>query len=259
MTRQNFTVIIPARMKSTRLPEKPLKDIAGRPMVVRVAERAQMTNASDIYVACDDEKIVKSCQAFGIKAVLTSTACPTGTDRLSEAVTQLGLPDEAIVVNIQGDEPLIDPEAVNRVARLLEESPDCGIATAAHRIADAAEFFNPNVVKVVMDDASRALIFTRAPAPWARDAFAADRSVLPENHPAYRHIGLYAYRVEFLKAFPTWPRSAIEETENLEQLRAMSHGIGIAVTVLDEMLPPGVDTPEDLERVRSVFEAMQKA
>lgn len=252
-SKSSYTIVIPARMKSTRLPRKPLKDIAGKPMVVRVAERALLTRAQAVCVACDDEEIALACENHGIRAIPTSPSCPTGTDRLAEAVAKLDLPDEAVVVNVQGDEPLIEPQAVDRVAQLLIDSPDCEMATAAHRITEAAEFFNPNVVKVVADDLGRALLFSRAPIPWARDAFAASREKLPEDLPALRHIGLYAYRVRFLKAFPSWEQSEIEKAENLEQLRAMSRGVKIALAVLDQPLPPGVDTQEDLERVRAVF------
>ena len=251
-----FTVIIPARMRSTRLPEKPLKDILGKPMVVRVAQRAAQSRASDVIVACDDGRVLSACKSEGVKAVLTKTSHPTGTDRLSEAVRILNLPDDAIVVNVQGDEPLIDPEAVDRAAQLLADCPDCDIATAAHPIHSAEEFFNPNVVKVALDDFGRALLFSRAPIPWARDAFKQRMDQLPEQMPAMRHIGLYAYRVRFLKQFPTWPQSSIEKIESLEQLRAMSHGRKIAVMVLDKPLPPGVDTQEDLERVREVYRNM---
>lgn len=248
-----FTVIVPARMSSTRLKGKPLADIGGKPMVVRTAERALSCGADAVYVACDDEAIVKACAEHGIKALLTDPACPTGTDRLAQAIGMLGLTDDTVVVNVQGDEPLIPTSVISAVAADLEKHPDCSIATAAHPIADAEHFFNPNVVKVEIDAAGRALTFSRAPIPWPRDAFKTDRSRLPEGLTAYHHIGLYAYRAGFLKAFPTLESAPIEQFESLEQLRALWHGYRISVLVLPENLPSGVDTAEDLERVRAVY------
>jgi 3-deoxy-manno-octulosonate cytidylyltransferase (CMP-KDO synthetase) len=253
----SFVVIIPARLASTRLPRKPLADIGGAPMVVRVAQRAQATRADRVVVAADSEEIVAACLAHGIDAVLTSPQHETGTDRLAEAARLLGLGTEQIVVNVQGDEPLIPAAVIDDVARLLESSPDCQIATAAHAIADAEEFFNPNVVKVVTDRMNRALYFSRAPIPWARDAFAASQARLPAAYPARRHVGLYAYRVGFLEQFPTLPQDALEVTERLEQLRAMAHGFRIAVLGLEAALPPGVDTPADLEQVRALYAAQR--
>lgn len=248
-----FVAIVPARLASTRLPRKPLADIAGRPMVVHVAERAREAGAERVVVATDSEEIRLACEAHGLDAVLTSPAHPTGTDRLAEAAEILGLADEAIVVNVQGDEPLIPPAVVREVADLLAARPDCGIATAAHAIHEAAEFFNPNVVKVVTDAAGRALTFSRAPIPWARDAFAQSRETLPADLGALRHVGLYAYRASFLRQFPTLSRAPIEEAESLEQLRALWHGVRIAVMNLPGALPAGVDTTEDLERVRAAL------
>jgi 3-deoxy-manno-octulosonate cytidylyltransferase (CMP-KDO synthetase) len=169
----------------------------------------------------------------------------------------LGLGKEQIVVNVQGDEPLIRAAVINDVAHLLDRSPDCQIATAAHAIADAEEYFNPNVVKVVTDRKNRALYFSRAPIPWARDAFAASRDRLPPAHPARRHVGLYAYRVDFLEQFPTLPQDALEVAERLEQLRALAHGFRISVLGLEAALPPGVDTPADLEHVRALYAAQR--
>lgn len=246
-------MIVPARMTSTRLKEKPLADICGKPMVVRTAERALNCGADAVYVACDAPAIVQACEAHGIKAILTDPSCPTGTDRLAEAVAALNLPDETIVVNVQGDEPLIPTEVISAVADDLKNHADCAIATAAHPILDAEHFFNPNVVKVEVDAAGRALTFSRAPLPWPRDAFRADQTKLPEGLPAYHHIGLYAYRAGFLKAFPKLSAAPIEQFESLEQLRALWHGYRISVVILNENLPSGVDTAEDLERVRSVF------
>ena len=248
-----FFAIIPSRMKSTRLPEKPLKDIAGQPMVVRVAHRAQESGAKDVFVATDHEAIVKACEEYGVKVVMTSAEHPTGTDRLAETVAKLGLPDEAIVVNVQGDEPLIPLEAIRNVAELLASHPECEMATAGHPIDSIEEFLNPNVVKVVRDSKGNAITFSRAPIPWPRDAFREDRAKFPEGLEALRHIGLYAYRVKFLKRYPQWEQAPIEEWESLEQLRALYYGVKIAVAVLPGALPAGVDTQEDLDRVREVY------
>lgn len=248
-----FVVIVPARLASTRLPRKPLADLAGEPMVVRVARRASASGAERVVVATDSDEVLAACRRFDVAAVLTRPDHPTGTDRLAEAVDALQVADETIVVNVQGDEPLLPPEVVGRVAGLLAQRPDCAMATAAHRLADAAEFFSPNVVKVVTDAGGRALLFSRAPIPWARDAFAATREALPADLPAWRHVGLYAYRAGFLRRFPQLPQAPIEAQEKLEQLRALWHGFGIAVLPLAEPLPPGVDTPEDLAQVRALL------
>ncbi len=253
MSAPSFVAILPARLASTRLPRKPLADIGGLPMVVRVAQRAAASGAQRVVVAADGEEIAGACRAHGVEAVLTSPDHPTGTDRLAEACTLLDLADDAIVVNVQGDEPLIPPPVIADVAALLARQPDCAIATAAHPLHDAAEFFSPNVVKVVVDRTSRALLFSRAPIPWARDAFAADRSALPVGLPALRHVGLYAYRGAFLRAYPKLARDPLEAFESLEQLRALTHGYRIAVLMLAAALPPGVDTPEDLERARAAL------
>ncbi len=249
----SFVVIIPSRMKSTRLPEKPLKDIAGKPMVVRVAERAMQSGADSVVVAVDHPDIVRACEKHGVRALLTDPNHPTGTDRLAEAAGLLGLDPDTIVVNVQGDEPLIPVEVIGQVARVLENSPDCAIATAAHPITSEESFRNPNVVKVELDRAGRAMTFTRAPVPWPRDAFREGRP-MPEGHGALHHIGLYAYRAGFLAKFPTLERAPIEASESLEQLRAMWHGYKIAVMVLPDDLPAGVDTQEDLDRVRAIWE-----
>jgi 3-deoxy-manno-octulosonate cytidylyltransferase (CMP-KDO synthetase) len=248
-----FVVIVPARLASTRLPNKPLVDLGGVPMVVRVARNAKKSGAARVIVAADDDEIVNACNAHGVDAMLTSKAHQSGTDRLGEAARLLTLDPRTIVVNVQGDEPLLPPEVVRDVAHLLHSRANCEIATAAHSIADAAEFFSPDVVKVVVDVESRALMFSRAPIPWSRDAFSASRIALPAGFPALRHVGLYAYRAAFLARFPTLPRLAIEEHEKLEQLRALAQGIGIAVLQVGLALPPGVDTPEDLQRVRAMF------
>ena len=251
MTR--FVVIVPARLASTRLPRKPLADIGGVPMVVRVARAAAASGADRVAVAADSPEIVDACSAHGVEALLTRADHASGTDRLAEAVEHLGLTDDALVVNVQGDEPLMPATVVRRVAEALAQRTDCAIATACHPLHDAAEFFSPNVVKVVMDANGRALYFSRAPIPWSRDAFASARNRLPPGLPARRHIGLYAYRAGFLRRFPQLPPTALEQHESLEQLRALAHGFGIAVIELPEALPPGVDTPEDLERVRALL------
>lgn len=249
----SFVVLIPARLKSSRLPNKPLADILGKPMVVRVAERAQQSAADRVIVAVDAPEVYDACASAGLDVVLTSVDHPTGTDRLAEAVTRLGLPDEAIVVNVQGDEPLMPISVINDVAQLLERRPDCAMATAAHPIADREHFLNPNVVKVVIDHHGTALNFSRAPMPWPRDHFREEKPGIPEGLPALHHLGLYAYRVGFLKRFPTLAQAPLEKFESLEQLRALYYGERIAVMVLDEALPPGIDTQEDLERVRALF------
>lgn len=248
-----FYAIIPSRMKSTRLPEKPLKDIGGKPMVVRVAERALQSGAKDVMVATDHPDILAACEAHGVKALLTSPDHPTGTDRLAETVEKMGLPLGAIVVNVQGDEPLIPPEVISQVAQLLEDHPECDMATAAHPIDSIEEFMSPNVVKVALDNNNNAITFSRAPIPWPRDAFRENPDALPEGLHPLRHIGLYAYRVKFLKQYPKWEQAPIERWESLEQLRALWYGVKIAVTILPGALPAGVDTPEDLERVREAF------
>jgi len=250
-----FTVIIPARYASTRLPGKPLADIAGKPMVVRVAERAVAAGAARVVVATDDARIKAAVEAHGIAACLTAADHATGTDRLAEAAQQLGLPDDAIVVNVQGDEPLLLPALIRAVAELLAAHPDAAIATACHPITDVEEAFNPNVVKVVLDGRGYALYFSRATIPWARDAFAGGRDAVPEGLPLYRHYGLYAYRVRFLRVFPTLASAPIERFEALEQLRALWHGFRIVVAVTAGTPAPGVDTPEDLDRVRALFAA----
>jgi 3-deoxy-manno-octulosonate cytidylyltransferase (CMP-KDO synthetase) len=259
-----FTVLIPARYASTRLPGKPLADIAGKPMVVRVAENARESGAARVVVATDDARIADAARAHGVDACLTRSDHPTGTDRLAEAAIALGLDDDAIVVNVQGDEPLLAPVLVARMAELLASRPEAAIATACHPIHDAAEAFNPNVVKVVLDRAGFALYFSRATIPWARDAFGALRAGaaptqlpdrLPDGLPIYRHYGLYAYRAGFLRRFPTLAPAPIERFEALEQLRALWHGERIVVEVTAGTPAPGVDTPEDLERVRTLYRA----
>jgi 3-deoxy-manno-octulosonate cytidylyltransferase (CMP-KDO synthetase) len=255
-----FTVLVPARYASTRLPGKPLADIAGKPMVVRVAENARASGAARVVIATDDARIAEAARAHGVDACLTRADHPTGTDRLAEAAVALQLADDAIVVNVQGDEPLLAPALVARMAALLAARPDAAIATACHAIRDVAEAFNPNVVKVALDAAGNALYFSRATIPWARDAFAAARpgappDRLPEGLPIYRHYGLYAYRAGFLRRFPTLAPAPIERFEALEQLRALWHGERIVVEITEGTPAPGVDTADDLDRVRAIFAA----
>lgn len=251
----DFTVIIPARMASSRLPDKPLADIAGLPMVVRVAQRAAQSRARQVVVAADDARIVAACQAHGVQAILTRQDHASGSDRLAEACQLLGLDGDALVVNVQGDEPLIPPALIDAVARVLAERPEASMGTAAHAIHALDEFTNPNVVKVVMDARQMALYFSRAPIPWWRDGqTAAGLQALPSPAPL-RHIGIYSYRAGFLRQFPLLPPAPIESLESLEQLRALWHGHRIAVHLSQALPGPGVDTPEDLERVRRLLQA----
>ncbi|OGA97352.1 MAG: 3-deoxy-manno-octulosonate cytidylyltransferase [Burkholderiales bacterium RIFCSPHIGHO2_12_FULL_61_11] len=253
----SFTVLIPARLASTRLPNKPLADIGGVPMVVRVAQRAMQSAASRTVVATDSTEIIDKCRAFGILVVLTRANHPSGSDRLAEACSLLGLADDDIVVNVQGDEPLIDPTLINAVAQLLSERPDCAMSTAAHPIEQLADFLNPNVVKVVLDARHTALYFSRAPIPAARDyagkAWWKNSQEDGELPKPLRHVGIYAYRVGFLRLFPSLPPAPLEQLESLEQLRALWHGHRIAVHITDDAPGAGVDTPEDLERTRKLF------
>jgi 3-deoxy-manno-octulosonate cytidylyltransferase (CMP-KDO synthetase) len=251
----SFTVIIPARLASTRLPNKPLADIAGLPMVVRVAQRAALSHAQQVVVAADDPAIVAACARHGVRALLTRTDHASGSDRLAEACVQLGLDGPATVVNVQGDEPLIDPHLIDACAALLDQHADCAMGTAAHSIDTLADYLNPNIVKVVLDAAGRALLFSRAPLPWWRDgptSASGHATALPDPAPL-RHVGLYAYRAAFLRRFPSLPMAPLERTEALEQLRALWHGERIAVHVAAQPPGVGVDTPEDLERVRRLF------
>lgn len=246
-------MVIPARMRSTRLPGKMLADVGGKPLVAWAAERARESGADDVVIATDHQAIADAAAGLGWKVCTTSDAHPTGTDRLAEAASLLGLKNDEIVVNVQGDEPLVDPRLIRKVAAELALRPNAAIATAAHPITSAQAFFDPNVVKVVVDADGYAQYFSRAPIPYARDAFAGTRDVLPEGLPAYRHIGLYAYRVRFLKLYGTLSPTPAERFEALEQLRALGHGHRIAVAFWDQPAEPGVDTAEDLERVRAIL------
>jgi len=246
-----FTVVIPARMRSTRLPGKMLADIGGKPLVAWVAERAKASGAKAVCIATDHDDIASAVRSLGWQALRTSEAHETGTDRLAEAAALLGLAPDEIVVNVQGDEPLIDPRLIREVAVALAARPEASIATAAHPIETAAAFFDPNVVKVVTDAAGFAQYFSRAPIPFARDSFAISRDALPPGLPALRHIGIYAYRVRFLREYASLQPTAAERFEALEQLRALGHGHRIAVALWHAPMEAGVDTKEDLERVRS--------
>lgn len=250
----SYTVLIPARLASTRLPDKPLADLGGKPMVIRVAERARMAGAARIVVATDSPAVREACVRHDVESVMTRADHPSGSDRLAEACDILGLGAGSIVVNVQGDEPLIEPSLIDSVALLLETHPDCAMGTAAHAITDPAEIHNPNVVKVVTDAAGRAMYFSRATIPWWRDGFAKDMTALPDPAPL-RHIGIYSYRVAFLREFPRLAQAPVERLEALEQLRALWHGQRIAVHVTAHAPGPGVDTPEDLARVQRLFES----
>ena len=252
-TATTFTVLIPARLASTRLPNKPLADIAGLPMIVRVARQAALSSAAQVVVATDSEVVARACQSHQTSVVMTRADHPSGSDRLAEACIQLGLADDAIVVNVQGDEPLIDPALINAVADCLIARPDCAMSTAAHAITEVSEWNNPNIVKVVLDAKNTALYFSRSLIPYDRDGKRNAPQTTPDMALPLRHIGIYAYRVGFLKRFPTLAQAPIEQLEALEQLRALWHGERIAVYVSNKAAGVGVDTPEDLARVRALL------
>jgi 3-deoxy-manno-octulosonate cytidylyltransferase (CMP-KDO synthetase) len=251
----SFTVLIPARLASTRLPNKPLADIGGAPMIVRVAQRAVLSGAAHVVVACDSEQIMAACAAHGVNAVLTKVDHPSGSDRLAQACDLLGLSDDEIVVNVQGDEPLMDPYLIAQVADLLRifkpNQPLALIGTAAHAINVVADQNNPNIVKVVLDAQNHALYFSRSLIPFNRDGH-------PDSPKPLRHVGIYSYRAGFLRQFPKMPQAPIEVSESLEQLRALWHGHKIAVHIADHAPGPGVDTPEDLEQVRQLWRTLPK-
>jgi 3-deoxy-manno-octulosonate cytidylyltransferase (CMP-KDO synthetase) len=260
----DFTILIPARLASTRLPNKPLADIAGLPMIVRVAQQAALSRAAQVVVATDSTEVADACKSHQVQVVMTRADHPSGSDRLAEACTLLGLPNNSVVVNVQGDEPLIDPALINAVAQTLIDRADCAMSTAAHAMTDASEWSNPNIVKVVLDAKNTALYFSRSLIPYDRDGQRnALQAILDKacsssdliNLPL-RHIGIYAYRVGFLKQFPSLAQAPIEQLEALEQLRALWHGERIAVHVSDKAAGIGVDTPEDLARVRVVFSTL---
>jgi len=249
-----FHVIIPARYASTRLPAKPLKVIAGKPMIQWVYEAALLSAADKVYVATDDVRVAEAVHGFGGQVCMTSSAHESGTDRLQEVVSQLRLPDDAIVVNVQGDEPLIPPAVINQVAANLATCEGASLATLSEPIHRVADCFNPNIVKVVCGQSGLALYFSRAPIPWSRDTYATDSPLLPDAGLVQRHIGIYAYRVALLYQFVRWPVAALEAVEKLEQLRVLANGYRIHVAEACTPVPGGVDTVEDLERVRSVLE-----
>ena len=246
-----FVVIIPARLASTRLPNKPLADLGGKPMVVRVAERAALSGAARIVVATDHPDILAACAAHGVDARMTRADHPSGTDRIAEVARALGLAPDTVIVNLQGDEPLIEPSLLASCAARIV--PGVPMATCAHFLHDAADAFNPNVVKVVLDKRGNALYFSRATIPWHRDGFAASREALPPGYQPLRHIGLYAYSHDFLQTYPGLEPAPLEQVEALEQLRVLWHGYPIAVHVTPFAPAAGVDTPDDLERVRQHY------
>jgi 3-deoxy-manno-octulosonate cytidylyltransferase (CMP-KDO synthetase) len=248
-----FSVIIPARYASTRFPGKPLADVGGKPMVVRVAERARRSGAAEVIIATDDARIAAAAARHGFEAVMTSRRHASGTDRIAEVAARRRYPGSRIVVNVQGDEPLIAPSLIRQVASGLARHRAAAIATACHSIRDARELADPNVVKVALDRDGYALYFSRAPIPWARGAFARGVSRVPSGLPAYRHLGIYAYRAAFLRAFTRLPPAAIERFEALEQLRALAHGHRIHCAVTRAAPHPGVDTPADLRRILRRF------
>lgn len=269
----DFHVVIPARISSTRLPGKPMLLIGGKPMVVRVAEQAAQSGAQQIWIATDHQPIMAAMHEHGFKACLTKADHPSGTDRIAEVVAQHNWPDDTIVVNVQGDEPLIPPQLIRAVAQHLHDHPECAMATACHPIHDEASMRNPNVVKAVLDKDGNALYFSRAPIPYPRDAFMGlfspagrdgsssptrgedGRGELPANIPCLRHIGIYAYRASFLRAYSQLAPAAIEQIESLEQLRVLWHGYKIGVTITKDAPPSGVDTEADLILAREIFEA----
>lgn len=253
-----FHVVIPARHASTRLPGKPLLPIAGKPMVVRVAEQAAQSGAQQIWIATDHHAIANVVHEHGFKACLTKDTHASGTDRIAEVVEQHGWPDDTIVVNVQGDEPLMPPALIRAVAEHLHRHPECAIATACHAIHDEASLRNPNIVKTVLDKQGNALYFSRAPIPYPRDALA-HQSGLPADLPVLRHIGIYAYRASFLRAYGQLAPAAIEHFEALEQLRALYHGYKIGVCIAEQAPPSGVDTEQDLHQARQIFDAHIKS
>ncbi|MCL6269796.1 3-deoxy-manno-octulosonate cytidylyltransferase [Sansalvadorimonas sp. 2012CJ34-2] len=251
----SFTVVIPARYASMRLPGKPLADIGGKPMIQHVYEQACLSGADRVIIATDDERVQGVAVRFGAEVCMTSPDHPTGTDRLQEVVSRLQLADEHIVVNVQGDEPLIPPAVIDQVAENLKACPEASVSTLSHPVASPEELFDPNAVKVVSDKNGLALYFSRATIPWDRDQFAVSKEKLPENNLIQRHLGIYGYKVGLLNQFVTWGESPLEVTERLEQLRVLWNGARIHVAEACEMPPAGVDTQEDLERVREVFAA----
>ncbi len=253
----SFYVVIPARLASTRLPNKPLADIGGKPMIVRVAEQASKSGADDIIVATDDQSIVNACAKHHVKALLTRKDHVSGTDRIAEVASKMDWADNATIVNVQGDEPLIDPTLIAATSSLISETVP--MSTAAHALEAPEDIFNPNYVKVVLDKNNRALYFSRAAIPWYRDGYAKPEKQFPAEPIALRHVGLYAFRNDFLKTYSSLTVSPIEQLESLEQLRALWHGFPIAVHVTDTVPEAGVDTPADLERIRQTYARLQQS
>ena len=249
----NFKVVIPARYGSTRLPGKPLLMLAGKPMIAHVCARAQEAEAGEIVVATDDDRIYQTVIDLGLQAVMTRTDHNSGTERIAEVARLCGWPVDAIIVNLQGDEPLIAPSAIRDVASVLAGQDLAGMATLAANIVDAEDVFNPNAVKVVLNHRRYALYFSRAPIPWDRDNFSLAGGKLSETMPYYRHIGMYAYTVGFLNRYCQWGACALEAVESLEQLRILWHGEAIAVKIVDTVPPAGVDTEEDVLRVERIL------
>lgn len=249
-----FVVLIPARLQSSRLPNKPLADLGGRAMVVRVAERAKQSGATQVVVATDSQEIMDVCAQYAVDAVLTRADHDNGTERLAEAASLLNLPSDTIIVNVQGDEPMIDPELIKQVAQYLHQNP-VPAATAAHLIGDGSDFGNPNVVKVVLNKRHEALYFSRAPIPFPRDDMAAIAAGNGRMPPVFRHIGIYGYRASFLGIYHQLQASPLEQIEKLEQLRILWHGHAIGVVLTENIPVAGVDTLEDLQRMQSHFQS----
>ena len=250
----SFTVVIPARYGSTRLPGKPLLEIVGKPMVQRVWEQASLSGAGQVVIATDDARIFDAAQAFGAEVCMTSPEHPSGTDRLQQVALDMNWPADHIVVNVQGDEPLIPPAVIDQVAGNLADHDKADMATLCEDIDTLDELINPNAVKVVSDIGGMALYFSRAPIPWPRDEFMAGQQSMPQSGSWYRHIGIYAYRTGFLHRYVTWPPAPLEQLENLEQLRALYNGVGIHVERAVQSVPGGVDTEDDLQAVRALLE-----
>lgn len=249
-----FKVVIPARYEASRLPGKPLLPIKGKPMIVHVCERA-LESGGEVLVATDDVRIQKAVAQLGVLAVMTRTDHSSGTERLAEVVDLQGWRDDTLIVNLQGDEPLMPSSLIRQLAESLAEDPARAVATLATPLREASELFDPHVVKAVQSHRGEAIYFSRAPIPWPRDHFARDRDTLPEGGEFLRHIGIYAYRAGFIRQYVSWPRSPLESVESLEQLRILWHGERIRLLTVDEAPPAGVDTAEDLQRVRQILES----
>jgi 3-deoxy-manno-octulosonate cytidylyltransferase (CMP-KDO synthetase) len=253
----SFIVIIPARYASTRLPGKPLRDIAGLSMIQRVWQQALKSDAARVVIATDDSRIEQAAQAFGAQVCMTRADHVSGTDRLQEVAQELGLTDQQLVINVQGDEPLIPPAVINQVAENLAQNPQAGVSTLCEPIETVADFLNPNAVKVVSDKQGMACYFSRAPVPWPRDHFQASQTSMPELDLARRHIGIYGYRVAQLNSFVTWSVAPLEQAESLEQLRFIWNGVGIHVADAVEPVSAGIDTEEDLQAAINIINSIQ--